>query len=438
MRNKVISISVSSATGEALQIEPGELWNAGIGQRVIQAYIDVSPEGGGAGEGTIRVTNALAPILGVPAGVDMNIHRQEDMLKIGPLVGVVAGNYDKGRGSFGSQNSFFRGMMKAMRSLYGAGYIFSHPDIRWDKKMIYGYYLREDEGPWRRMGFPLPDVCYNRYFSDKSGSRSYRTAQLFAKYGIPTFNTLVGSKWTVHKLLSQDSRIAVHLPETRLLDSSQALTRMLTRHREVYIKPANGCKGVGIVRVSRNKSGYSVKFAADSSRFQYASVQEVLHKVQFRAISNMPIVQQSIRLQGNEPHFDFRVLVQKDRFNEWHVTGSAARIGSRGRITTNLHTGGQARDPQKVLTERGFPVDQVLSIRAEMEDLAVRIAGTLDRKARALGELGLDFVIDARGKVWFLEANPKPGRGSFTRIDPEVRKTAVSRPMEFASYLAGF
>lgn len=433
----MIRIFVSTKTAKALQIAPGELWDAGIGQKIISLNIDAEAEGEDDKQ-MIRVTDAMAPILGVPAGIHMNIRRDGEKLKIGPLIGVLAGSYNKERNSFGAQNGFFRGMMTAARNLYGAGYVFSHQDIHWDKKAIHGYYLREEEGPWRRMWFPLPDICYDRYFSDKSGSRSYRTAQLFAKYGIPTFNTSIGSKWMVHKLLSQDSHIASHLPETRLLNSSQALSRMLARHREVYIKPVNGCKGSGIIRVSRNKSGYTVIFAADNSRFQYASIQEVLQKVQFHTLSNMPIVQQSIRMQGREPHFDFRVLVQKDRWGEWQVTGIAARIGSRGKITTNLHTGGHAQSLQQVLEERGFPLEQMSSIRGQMEILAVHIAETLDHKATSLGELGLDFVIDARGKVWFLEANPKPGRGSFIRIDQEVRRTAISRPMEYACYLAGF
>ncbi|MFY9121277.1 MAG: YheC/YheD family protein, partial [Syntrophomonadaceae bacterium] len=91
-----------------------------------------------------------------------------------------------------------------------------------------------------------------------------------------------------------------------------------------------------------------------------------------------------------------------------------------------------------VLESRGFGAQQIATIQQEMEGLALRIAKTIAKSARLIGELGLDFMVDHRGKVWFLEANPKPARASFAQIDKDLRSQTIARPMEFAYYLAGF
>ena len=68
----------------------------------------------------------------------------------------------------------------------------------------------------------------------------------------------------------------------------------------------------------------------------------------------------------------------------------------------------------------------------------VEIAGALGEYSPALGDLGLDFIIDKKGQVWFLEANPRAGRRSVEKMGREAQKLAVLRPMEYACYLAGF
>jgi D-alanine-D-alanine ligase-like ATP-grasp enzyme len=73
-----------------------------------------------------------------------------------------------------------------------------------------------------------------------------------------------------------------------------------------------------------------------------------------------------------------------------------------------------------------------------MEELALRIAKSIAKNTRFLGELGLDFIVDHRGKVWFLEANLKPARAAFGQISKDLRNLTILKPMEYACYLAGF
>ncbi len=440
MKKNSINLPVSTQLIEALQINSGETYNIALGKKMVRARIgEADPSQPATDQQAVYITDDLATAFGLPAGISLNIIQGKKLLRLGPLVGILAGRYSKERGSFGAQNTFFRSLLSSMRNLNGAGFIFCPQDINADRKCIHGYYISEkSDERWKRMYFPLPDVCYNRYFSDGGSVGSYHTIALLARHGVKTFNNSIGSKWAVHRLLVQNKDVAPHLPETRLLESSQVLASMLKRHKEVYLKPPGGCKGNGIVRVSKRKGAYLFKTADGDKCCICRSLQEILLKAKASMNSTMPIVQQSIRFTENDRHVDFRVLVQKNRLNQWNVTGIAARVGASGRITTNLHTGGKAQEPATILREIGFAPRHISDISTQLEEMALKIAEIIASKARAIGELGLDFLIDTNGKVWFLEANPKPGRRSFSEISQDIRKVAVSRPMEYALHLAGF
>jgi hypothetical protein len=439
MKNKLLKLLLARQAMEHLGLSPGEACSIAAGRRMVKIRVEEIDAGNGSGDGlTIDVGEELGAVMGLPTGIRLNIIRSGKMLRLGPLVGVLAGRYSKERNSFGSQDGFFRSLLGSLDRLHGTGFIFCPPDVSSERKSIYAYYLSgKGDERWKRMDFPFPDVCYNRYFSQGGSPGSYNSIALLARHGVKTFNKSIGSKWAVHRLLMPNSDVAAHLPETRLMDSVKVLAGMLKRHQEVYLKPPSGCKGKGIVRVSRKKKAYLV-LTADGSSYFCRTAQEVLQKTRASIDSSMPIIQQSIRFAGHEQHTDFRVLVQKNRYNKWGVTGIAGRLGANGRIITNLHAGGKAREHESALLAMGFDPSQVVSIKGDLEDLALRIAQIIDSKAQTLGELGLDFLVDTGGKVWFLEANPKPGRRSFREISQDLRQAAVSRPMEYACYLAGF
>jgi len=436
MNKNPVKLALSPEAIEHWGLSKGEKLSLALGKKTVKVMItqgesSTEPE-------YIYIDWELARVMGVPEGIRLNLKKQGKTLRMGPLIGILAGRYSKERASFGSQNSFFRSLLASLRDLNGIGFIFCPSDINSERKSIYGYYImgKTDER-WKRMRFPFPDVCYNRHASDGSSPGSYHSITLLTRHGVKSFNSSIGSKWAVHKLLLSHRDIAPHLPETHLLNSGKVLLSMIKKHHEVYLKPPSGCKGRGIMRVSRKKGAYLLK-TYQSNSYLCRSAQEVLQKTRGRMNCTMPIAQQSIRLPGNGKHIDFRVLVQKDRFNQWSLTGIAARIGVDGQITTNLHAGGKAQDAQTSLLDRGFTPEQIVSINNKLEELALKIAVIIDSKYRTLGELGLDFLVDKKGKVWFLEANPRPGRRSFKDISAELRRIAVSRPMEYACFLAGF
>lgn len=435
MGKEYTELNISPDLASLLNLEADDLCPVAIGNKIIRAVIEVGDD---SKERLITVSPELAMALGIPQGLDLNIRKDGEKLRLGPLVGIMTSAFNRQLGSFGSQNTFFKGLVISLENLHGLGYIFTPQDINWQKNRIHGYYLLPAKSKWQQKWFPFPDVCYNRYFKHSQTTSPGTPVSMARLQGrTKTFNTSIGSKISIHQQLSREAGISPHLPDTHMFSSSNLLNVMLNKYREVYIKPLNGSKGQGITRVTKKNNRYLVKASGNAKLFSYLSLGEAISTIRSLSPGRQFLIQQAIKVRG-VPHFDFRVMVQKNRHNHWTVTGIAARVASHTNITTNLHTGGHAVSLQHILTDRGFSLQQISSIQEEMEYLAMQIAQCIGRNSRLIGELGLDFIIDSQGKIWFLEANPKPARHSFTMIDKNLRSLTVSRPMEYACYLAGF
>ena len=92
-----------------------------------------------------------------------------------------------------------------------------------------------------------------------------------------------------------------------------------------------------------------------------------------------------------------------------------------------------------MLAACGFRDSEITEIISSINKLSLKIAGTLEKYITPIGEIGLDFIIDTTGRVWFLEANSKPGRRAFSQMElNKDERLSIIRPMLYARYLAGF
>jgi glutathione synthase/RimK-type ligase-like ATP-grasp enzyme len=428
-------LRLSSEQAASLGVYYNEICRLALGNKVIHVQADIAED---SGESLITLTPELSLALNLPEGLEINLRSDGDKLRIGPLVAIMTDAFNRKRASFGSQDSFFRGLLNSMNHLHGWAYVFTPQDINWSKNRIHGYYLSPHKRSWQTAWFPFPDVCYNRYFKHSSTIPPDTPVSMARLQGrVKTFNSHIGTKLKIHKQLSQESDIAPYLPDTRLFASANQLHTMLNKYKAVYLKPVNGSQGQGIIKVIKRNKGYWAKTSSPAREFNHASLSELLKTIRAISANRQLLIQQAIRVSG-KPHFDFRLLIQKDRHNSWSVTGIAARISTNSNITTNLHTGGHVVSIKHILENRGFDNEHVASIQQDMEELALRIAKSIAKNTRFLGELGLDFIVDHRGKVWFLEANPKPARAAFGQISKDLRNLTILKPMEYACYLAGF
>ncbi|MEQ8174203.1 MAG: YheC/YheD family protein [Syntrophomonadaceae bacterium] len=386
------------------------------------------------GAGRVAISGSLASSLGLPRGAVLNVRQQDGVLRLGPLVGIITVP-SKSAPLFGEQEGYFRHLLKSLAGLNGFGYIFTPSGVDWEGRSIIGYYTGRSSG-WQKARFPLPDVIYNRCLI--GSGKSTEAIEGLAALGVNSFNTSLGSKWRVYQMLKLSSPALTCLPETILLDSSEALERILKSHHDVYVKSLDGHLGKGIYRISKGEVGYRVQRTGETHGRYVGSVPKIIRMYGMDKKYGKLIAQKSIKPGRSGSHFDIRVLVQKDGRGCWRLTGMAVRMGLAGQITTNLHTGGRAESLEKALRLKGYNVARTSMVKQALMSAALQIAKALEHTTENLGELGLDFVLDAEGRPWFLEANPRAGRRSFARLGLNTRRLAVRRPMEYACHLAGF
>lgn len=356
--------------------------------------------------------------------------RGENVAVKGGLVGAMT-TRSAGPRPF-PESRFFREMSYAARQVGLRLIVFSPLDINWARGSVLGFAYKPGVG-WQAGQYPVPRIVYDRLFPSSGRFRLYysKVARMRRTYRVTLMGRGLHGKWQMYRIVRQFEDLRPYLPETRL-GSARNLGRMLQKYDTVFIKPVFGSGGKGIVRVSRSQGGYIVRRTA-SPRVRVTSIGGVIAAI--GGINARQLVQQGLELnylRGST--FDIRSIVQKNGEGKWQVSGKAVRLGRRGKITSNLQTGGRAYSVPTIL-QHAFP-DRAEAIETEIDNVAVRIAEVMEQRAGPLCDLGLDMGVDVNGRVWLIEVNSKPGRKVFLQMrDRESRQRVVRTIMEYAKYL---
>jgi len=354
-----------------------------------------------------------------------------------PLVGLLT-TLAAGRG-FGEQDSLFRSLLRSARAEGCRAYVFTPEGVDWASGTVRGWVA--DGRRWRRVTRPLPDVVYDRIVNRADARRptvAETVRRLKEHCGQRYFNPDFLDKWQTHLVLAADPGLSAHLPETRLLTGTEALTDLASRHRLTYLKPRASTQGRGVVRLSRLTSDPWGAYLVTTQR---RSLRAPSAAAALRLAGPPPdgLVQQGIeasRFHGRP--FDMRALLHRDGGAGWRLTALVARIGRRGGVTSNLHTGGSARSGAAFVAglyrgRRGRAARTLVALR----DLALRVTGPLEAAFGRFGELAVDMVLDGRGNPWLLEVNARPGRRALVLARAwKARRLAGRRIFRYARSLA--
>lgn len=302
-----------------------------------------------------------------------------------------------------------------------------------------------EHGKWTKKLFPLPDIIYDRCFSQNRKQQLRKQRALSRLSRIHPFRLLtraLAGKWAVYQALIQSEAVAPYLPETCKYTGIAQLENWLEDHdREAFMKPQNGTHGKNTMYIkqstpegeliilgrSSNNKVFRRKFSSRKSGLQW------IHKfVQGRPFLIQPYL--TLNNSHGEP-FDVRVLVQKNARGKWSLTGMAVRSGHQNSLTSNLHGGGNAYKALPYLVQE-FGHTEGKRAAELIRELSCVIPEFLESRFGRLAELGIDFGVDKQGSVWVLEVNSKPGRSSFSRIgEPECARKSFDNPIQYARYL---
>lgn len=304
--------------------------------------------------------------------------------------------------------------------------VFSPRGIKWKAKLIRGYLY--SQGKWSETQSPFPGAVYNRIYT----ASNKLTARLEKAIGEKTvFNSVTWfDKWDVYTTLRK-TKAASALPET-MLYSLDGLKKMLAKYGKVIVKPRRGQFGKGVYRIEASEAGYSLYHNLSIPKHTEPSVEKLFFSIDYLFRAKPFILQQFIPFaQYKGQIFDIRLYVQKNGRGAWTVNGGLSRVAFEGVYITNQssHLAGISQMvKQRAITARQFE---------EMKRLCIAVAKALEKSVGHLGEVCVDFCVDASGSVWIIEVNGHTQKKLLLRLDDaSVEKIRYYHPLEYAQHLA--
>jgi hypothetical protein len=312
-------------------------------------------------------------------------------------------------------------------------------DIKLGKPKIKSFVYNTETKNWSQKMIPLPCVIYNRIPSRKDELQPdvQQAIQACMKHTkIRLFNPSFFNKWTLFEWLNKAKATKKYIPATRKFTQLNELETMLRQHSLVYLKPARGKAGKGIMKVefSPTEMPYRlhIQYMRKTRISMHHNIIDLGVKLKQQIGMEEYIVQQGIRLaKYNNRAFDLRVLVQKNAKGIWSLTGIGARIAGSLSITTHVPRGGSIDEPEKLL-KITFGNDHGKQIMRRVRLSSYSIAKQIEKASgHTMGEMSLDLGVDTSGQIWFFEANSRPMKFD----EPEIRKKSLERIIQYSEYL---
>ncbi|MDO7908284.1 YheC/YheD family protein [Paenibacillus sp. JX-17] len=234
----------------------------------------------------------------------------------------------------------------------------------------------------------------------------------------------VQSKWIKTKILLQNSSIKPFIPDTRRWNEAN-LKQMIRDYKMIYIKPERGTYGNGVIRAEHKEGSYKYQLKEKVHNFDsfpafYQSLSRTVGKRSY-------LIQKGIRLlKHSGRRFDIRVMVQNSPQGVWEATGIIGRLGQKGKIVTNYHSGGR---PLAIgtLLQSHLGTAQQTRLTEELYALGVRIARQMNKTYPNIRQIGVDVGLDAGMTPWIIEVNTNPDPYIFNQLKDKSMYRKVMR-----------
>jgi glutathione synthase/RimK-type ligase-like ATP-grasp enzyme len=306
---------------------------------------------------------------------------------------------------------FSRHAKSAIAEKFDGLLMYTPRDVNMKKRQISGNLYKN--GSWSKATVPFPPINLDiGFYSPEDMHRATivkKSSQLpFTGYGL-------GNKCKIQSHLVQSSYLKPYLLPTEQVKTAEAFVSFVKKHESVMLKPINGWGGKGIIRVTLHKDHFIVQ--RDGKDNQQLPRAELAKYVRGVLGSGRHLMQKWIDIRNTKGSvFDIRALLQKNGLGDWQTSGMAVREGKRGKITSNIKSGGDAYDVSQYLTNE-FGAEMGEKLTETVTEIAEYIPSFLEKSYKSrLSELGIDLAVDRSGKPWLIEVNIKPGKMIMKRV----------------------
>lgn len=289
------------------------------------------------------------------------------------------------------------------------------------------------------------DLIHDKCYSQKKEERKLfiEFHKKCKKEKVPIFNDyelikIVGNKWRLNNFLKNKKTLKTYLVPTFFYNIKN-INNLIKSCGDLILKPIWGQEGKGIINLKKGgkifwasyKRKENGKIKIKNKKLKNFSDVGFLIKEVWR--NNNYIVQPQIdSLKFKNNIFDIRLTAQK--MDRWEISGIGARVAGSGSFLCNIAAGGEMFDGEYVVG-KSFPT-KAKEIIEELKLTAKKTAKLLEKNIDGVvAELGFDFMIDKKGKIWLLEINSKPSPEIFYKKEMEnIRKKMTLWPICFAKY----
>ncbi|KHF39868.1 YheC/YheD family endospore coat-associated protein [Halalkalibacter okhensis] len=323
-------------------------------------------------------------------------------------------------------------------------FFFSRKDVDLRQKIINGIYYNYQSQKWERRKYSYPDVLYSRT-REINNNRNSKLRKSFIKEGITFLNSRSAfDKWNVHKALLKDSRAIHHLPLTRLYNHPRDLKKMFIFSRSVYIKPRVGRLGHSIIHVKAvPRKGYEYKYFSKKTKKLVFRRVRTFRKLAIdiaRILKGKKVLMQSAidSIKIDDKIVDMRAEIQRTSNGELQVMDLFSRIGAKNSPITNLPSGAKFfRFDPFIRSYLKYSEHEATLLKQKIELFLKKMHESIEGIYGPLGETAIDFAIDSKQHLWFIECNSTSTKLAYSvaKSPKQIVSKAFLNPLEYCIYL---
>lgn len=222
----------------------------------------------------------------------------------------------------------------------------------------------------------------------------------------------IGNKFIKNAMLERYDELYPHLPHMEFYSRLKVL-EMLRMYKTVFLKPSNGARGNGVIKLTRKNSKEIIAMNSWGEKKTITPFNlPTWSKKQYVAQQGINIV----TYKGN--NFDIRVHMQK--LKDWETTGIACKVCKGNLFAPVFKYGGWLEHYETVLET--FPAEHVEYVKMQIDYLSMCVSEFLTNEMPGIQELGLDLVISNQYHIYILEVNTNPINRGFKTIDTDMHK----------------
>jgi hypothetical protein len=316
---------------------------------------------------------------------------------------------------------------------------FCSEDVDISNKIIKGTYYDFKTKRWEKKPFPFPDVIYVR---GGSGKKIDDLLAQFDRLGIKRINPIHAfNKGDLYELLNQDENVRPFLPPTEIVQTMDEIRRMIREHGTVYVKARRGRKGTKVMRIEKLRNNgylYSYSILGYLVRKRVNSMEGLQKAIKSFFGSRPVIVQRAIDLVrvSNNRLCDFRAEVQRNKQGEIDIVGVCIRVGRKNSPITT-HSSAYRYDTYLKKVFPHYTNKQLEALKEKINTFLIDVYTGVEKKYGRFGEIGIDFAVDRKGKIWLIECNAQSAKVSIAKAYGAKARRSFLNPLEYAKIITG-